>query len=90
MPTSGLEKLEKVVGLPDFSDSLAEEDYLGNQSTHFQEHFASQIVLRRLMIELHTDMSQGQYRRSLPTSRSNTSNSVPTYRPITAIITTNG
>jgi hypothetical protein len=67
MPTTALEKLEQVVGLPDFSESLAEEDYLGNQSTHFQEYFASQIVLRRLMMDFHVAMGQGErlflYRR---------------------------
>ncbi|OIW35648.1 hypothetical protein CONLIGDRAFT_567738 [Coniochaeta ligniaria NRRL 30616] len=58
MPTTGLEELERVIGLPDFSESVAQEDYEGNQSTHFQEHFASQIVLRRMMIEFHNTMSQ--------------------------------
>lgn len=60
MPTTGLEELERVIGLPDFSESIAQEDYLGNQSTHFQEHFASQIVLRRLMMDFHNTMSQGK------------------------------
>jgi hypothetical protein len=60
MPTTGLEKMEQIVGLPDFSESLAEEDYAGNQSTHFQEHFATQIVLRRLMMDFHIAMGQGR------------------------------
>lgn len=60
LPTTGLEKMERDVGLPDFSESFAEEDYIGNQSTHFQEHFASQIVLRRLMMDFHQTMSQSK------------------------------
>lgn len=60
MPTTAVEKLEQVVGLPDFRESLAEEDYIGNQSTHFQEHFASQIVLRRLTMDVHMAMDSGK------------------------------
>ncbi|KAI1336423.1 hypothetical protein F5Y15DRAFT_427096 [Xylariaceae sp. FL0016] len=51
-----LEKLEELVGLPDFSGSFTEDDYIGNQASHFQEHFASQIVLRRLSVEFHTTL----------------------------------
>ncbi|KAI2771556.1 hypothetical protein F4815DRAFT_496874 [Daldinia loculata] len=54
---TGLDKLESLVGLPDFSGSFSEEDYVGNQASHFQEHFASQIVLRRLSVEFHTTLS---------------------------------
>ncbi|KAI1373661.1 hypothetical protein F4677DRAFT_428776 [Hypoxylon crocopeplum] len=54
---TGLDKLEALVGLPDFSGSFSEEDYIGNQASHFQEHFASQIVLRRLSVEFHTTLT---------------------------------
>ncbi|KAI1657172.1 hypothetical protein F4813DRAFT_94149 [Daldinia decipiens] len=57
IPRTGLDKLESLVGLPDFSGSFSEEDYIGNQASHFQEHFASQIVLRRLSVEFHTTLS---------------------------------
>ncbi|KAI8959961.1 hypothetical protein F5Y11DRAFT_284480 [Daldinia sp. FL1419] len=57
MPRTGLDKLESLVGLPDFSGSFSEEDYMGNQASHFQEHFASQIVLRRLSVEFHTTLT---------------------------------
>jgi hypothetical protein len=56
---TGLEKLEAVVGLPDFSGPFSDEDYIGNQESHFQEHFASQIVLRRLVVEFHSVLNQG-------------------------------
>ncbi|KAK0656855.1 hypothetical protein B0T16DRAFT_316060 [Cercophora newfieldiana] len=55
---TGLEKLESVVGLPDFSGPFSDEDYIGNQESHFQEHFASQIVLRRLLVEFHSVLNQ--------------------------------
>ncbi|KAB5581061.1 hypothetical protein GE09DRAFT_461373 [Coniochaeta sp. 2T2.1] len=57
MPTTGLERLEQIVGVPDFSGSFADVDYIENQSTRFQEHFASQIVLRRLMMDFHNQLS---------------------------------
>ncbi|KAK1758272.1 hypothetical protein QBC47DRAFT_294622 [Echria macrotheca] len=57
-PLSGLEKLEPVVGLPGFSGPFSDEDYLCNQESHFQEHFASQIVLRRLLVDFHGVLSQ--------------------------------
>ncbi|KAI1770854.1 hypothetical protein F4818DRAFT_431242 [Hypoxylon cercidicola] len=57
IPRTGLDKLEALVGLPDFSGSFSEDDYLGNQASHFQEHFASQIVLRRLSVEFHTSLT---------------------------------
>jgi hypothetical protein len=56
---TGLEKLEVVVGLPDFSGPFSDEDYISNQESHFQEHFASQIVLRRLLIEFHSVLNHG-------------------------------
>lgn len=59
---TGLEKFDDMVGLPDFSaGSFSEEDYIGNQASHFQEHFASQIVLRRLLVEFHTTLTSGTF-----------------------------
>lgn len=59
-PLTGLDKLESVVGLPDFSGPFSSEDYLSNQESHFQEHFASQIVLRRLLVDFHGVLSRSQ------------------------------
>ncbi|KAF5023318.1 hypothetical protein F66182_4626 [Fusarium sp. NRRL 66182] len=58
LPFTGLEKLEEAIGLPDFSGPITDEDYIGNQATHFQEHFASQIVLRRLSVSFHSVLSK--------------------------------
>ncbi|KAK8049123.1 hypothetical protein PG994_010853 [Apiospora phragmitis] len=58
LPLTGLEKVDDMVGLPDFSaGSFSEEDYIDNQASHFQEHFASQIVLGRLLVEFHTSLT---------------------------------
>lgn len=60
IPLTGLDKFEGLVGLPDFSaGSFSEDDYAGNQTSHFREHFASQIVLRRLSVEFHSTLSNG-------------------------------
>ncbi|KAK3336255.1 hypothetical protein B0T19DRAFT_34219 [Cercophora scortea] len=53
LPLTGLDKMETFVGLPDFGGSYSEDDHISNQESHFQEHFASQIVLRRLLVTFH-------------------------------------
>ncbi|KAF5685695.1 acetate regulatory DNA binding protein [Fusarium denticulatum] len=58
LPLTGLEKLEETIGLPDFSGPMTDEDYIVNQQTHFHEHFASQIVLRRLSANFHSVLSK--------------------------------
>ncbi|KAM7221575.1 hypothetical protein V8F06_002966 [Rhypophila decipiens] len=57
-PHTGLEKMESLVGLPDFSGPFCEDDYVANQESHYQEHSASQIVLRRILVEFHGVLSQ--------------------------------
>lgn len=54
MPVTGLDKYESLVRVPDFGGVLSQEDYVSNQASHYQEHFASQIVLRRLSADFHT------------------------------------
>lgn len=61
LPLTGLEKLEDAIGLPDFSGPITDDDYIANQTTHFQENFASQIVLRRLSVSFHTNLSNCQF-----------------------------
>ncbi|KAK4039297.1 hypothetical protein C8A01DRAFT_16706 [Parachaetomium inaequale] len=58
-PLTGLEKMESIVGLPDFSGPYSEDDYMSNQESYFQEHFASQIVLRRLLVDFHVVLGTG-------------------------------
>ncbi|KAK0724014.1 hypothetical protein B0T21DRAFT_48408 [Apiosordaria backusii] len=56
-PLTGLERMENTVGLPDFSGPFCEDDVISNQQSHFQEHFASQIVLRRLLVNFHNTLN---------------------------------
>ncbi|KAK7426144.1 hypothetical protein QQZ08_007310 [Neonectria magnoliae] len=53
LPLTGLEKLDDAIGLPDFNGPMTSEDYIGNQTAHFQEHFTCQIILRRLSANFH-------------------------------------
>lgn len=57
LPTTGLNKYESQVPVPDFSGGLSTEDHIANETSHFQEHFASQIVLRRLATDFHAVLS---------------------------------
>lgn len=48
--------MEEVVGLPDFDDILLDAYYPENQDSHFKEHFASQVALRRLTVHFHNTL----------------------------------
>lgn len=54
LPATGLNAYEGRVPVPDFGGGFAGEDHVANQTSRFQEHYASQIVLRRLATEFHT------------------------------------
>jgi len=56
-----LEKFEDSVGLVDFSGSFSQEDYMANQASHFQGHFLSQIVLRKLAVNFHGALQAGEF-----------------------------
>jgi hypothetical protein len=71
LPLTGLEKLEETVGLPDFSGPMTDEDYIVNQQTHFHEHFASQIVLRRLSANFHSVLNKSTSKERCTSSLSN-------------------
>lgn len=61
LPSTGLEKFDDSISLPTFGGPMTEDDYIGNQATHFQEHFASQIVLRSLSATIHATLSNCQF-----------------------------
>jgi hypothetical protein len=48
LPLTSLNSLEARVRPPNFSIPLCEADHYGNQQSHFEAHYASQIALRRL------------------------------------------
>lgn len=56
MPLSGLDRYETLVRVPDFGGPVSQEDH----TSHFQEHFASQIVLRRLSADFNNVLSSGK------------------------------
>ncbi|KAH7170815.1 hypothetical protein EDB81DRAFT_180685 [Dactylonectria macrodidyma] len=56
-PLTGLEKLGETVGLPEFNGPITNDDYIGNQTSHFQDYFGSQIVLRRLCANSHNTLN---------------------------------
>lgn len=60
MPVTGLDKYEALVRVPDFGGILSQEDYIINEASHYQEHFASQIVLRRLSADFHSVLGSGK------------------------------
>lgn len=62
MPLSGLDKYETLVRVPDFGGPVSQEDY----TSHFQEHFASQIVLRRLSADFNNVLSSGKNDKHFP------------------------
>ncbi len=65
LPRTGLEKFETLVGVPNFSGAYSANDHLANQASHFQDHFASQISLRRLAMEFHNVLTNGERTPSL-------------------------
>ncbi|KAK4181172.1 hypothetical protein QBC36DRAFT_342248 [Triangularia setosa] len=84
-PLTGLERMENTVGLPTFSGPFCEDDVISNQQSHFQEHFASQIVLRRLLVGFHHALSNSPMSAQLggvPTPFNSASNS-PGLRQLT-------
>ncbi|KAI9745485.1 MAG: hypothetical protein M1818_001019 [Claussenomyces sp. TS43310] len=57
LPLTGIVGLEDRVGLPSFDSPFCEADHRGNQYSHFEAHFASQIALRRLCANLHSNIN---------------------------------
>lgn len=61
LPLTGLEKLEDVVGLPDFDDIVLDAYYPESQDSHFKEHFASQVALLRLTQSFNKTLRNGEF-----------------------------
>ncbi|CZR50703.1 related to acetate regulatory DNA binding protein FacB [Phialocephala subalpina] len=53
---TGISSLEDRVGMSSFGTTFCEADHRGNQSSHFEAHYASQIALRRLCAEIHNSL----------------------------------
>jgi hypothetical protein len=61
LPLTGLIQLEDRVGIPSFNSPFCEADHRGNQSSHFEAHYASQVALRRLCANLHRTINECKY-----------------------------
>lgn len=57
--SNNLAVLEYQVQMPSFNSSFNDLDHRGNQSPHFQEHYASQVALWRLYHDLCGPLNEG-------------------------------
>ena len=57
LPLTGIIGLEDRVGIPSFDSPFCEADHHGNQSSHFEAHFASTLALRRLCANLNSNIN---------------------------------
>ncbi|TAQ89561.1 hypothetical protein B7494_g2138 [Chlorociboria aeruginascens] len=64
LPPTGIIDLEGRVGLPTFNSPFCESDDRGNQTSHFEAHYASQLALRRLLKVLASQLIE--WRSMLP------------------------
>jgi hypothetical protein len=53
--------LEPTVPLPSFDAAYCEADHRGNQASHFEAHYASQLALRRLCADLHNAINDCKF-----------------------------
>jgi len=60
VPLTGISALQDRVGIPSFNTPFCEADHRGNQSSHFEAHYASQIALRRLCANMHNNIYECQ------------------------------
>lgn len=60
LPLTGIINLEEHIGMPSF-EGLGDADYYGNQVSHFQVHYASQVALRRVCYGFHRSISDCEY-----------------------------
>ena len=61
LPLTGIIGLEDRVGIPSFNTPFCEADHRGNQSSHFEAHYASQVALRRLCSNLHNNIYECKF-----------------------------
>ncbi|KAH8602747.1 hypothetical protein B0O99DRAFT_498383 [Bisporella sp. PMI_857] len=77
LPPTGLIELEEHIGLPSFNGPYCEADHRGNQSSHFEAHFASQVALRRLCAIIHQTLSNSNEKLAPSTTGSQSNFSAP-------------
>jgi hypothetical protein len=65
VPLTGISALQDRVGIPSFNTPFCEADHRGNQSSHFEAHYASQIALRRLCANMHNNIYECKQRGAI-------------------------
>jgi hypothetical protein len=58
LPPTGIIGLADRVGIPRFNSPFCEADHRGNQSSHFEAHYASQVALQQLCADLHRNINE--------------------------------
>lgn len=58
---TGVLGLEEHVGMPSFNSPFCEADHQGNQYSHFEAYYASQVALRRLCANLHNNIHECKF-----------------------------
>jgi hypothetical protein len=66
LPGTGIIGLEDRVGIPGFNSPFCEADHRGNQSSHFEAYYASQVALRRLCANLHNSINDSMTNTDAP------------------------
>lgn len=61
LPPTGITSLEDRVGVSGFNAPFCEADHRGNQSSHFQNHYAALVALRRLCANVHRSISDCRF-----------------------------
>ena len=76
LPLTGIIGLADRVGIPSFNSPFCKEDDRGNQLSHFEAHYASQVALRQLCADLHRNINESCKHTTLP--------NFPNFMPIKA------
>ncbi|KAH8754273.1 hypothetical protein BGZ57DRAFT_945050 [Hyaloscypha finlandica] len=71
VPLTGISALQDRVGIPSFNTPFCEADHRGNQSSHFEAHYASQIALRRLCANMHNNIYESTASTDTPGTSNN-------------------
>ena len=58
LPLTSVLGLEADVGMPSFNAPLCDADNQGNQYSHFEAHYASQVALHSLCVNLHNTIRE--------------------------------
>lgn len=61
LPLTSMMNLEKRVELPLFVSPFCEEDFKGDQQSHWQAHNSSVLALRRICVHIQNGLLESKY-----------------------------